>query len=130
MPSKFTLSKKERLKSKKSIAKLFASNVDIYKYPIKVLYSIGPLTVTPLQFAVSVPKRKFKKAVDRNLIKRRIREAYRIHKIPLQDQIINEERSLILMFIYVSQKIEPFEIIEKSTINLLEKINERIQTDT
>jgi ribonuclease P protein component len=68
----------------------------------------------PLKFAISVPKKKLKKAVDRNLIKRRCREAYRLNNSALKDLLTSHNKQLILMFIYLNHEIKEYITIEKS----------------
>lgn len=103
-----------RLKSKKAIDSLFVDGKSAFKYPIKLLYSPRFNNQTPSTYGVSVSKRSFKKAVDRNLIKRRMREAI---------QNINEHRleSHDVMLIYVGKEILDYKVIEKSVLSLLSK---------
>ena len=82
MNKKNTLGKKERLKSKKLIGKLFEEGKSIKKYPFRLIYLIQDKNSFKIktQASFSVPKRNFKKAVDRNRIKRLIKEAYRLEQ--------------------------------------------------
>lgn len=73
----------------------------------------------PVSILVSVPKKKFKKAVDRNLLKRRMREAYRKNKSFLVDHCRKSNKSLSLMFIYNSMNIESYADIESKIVVLL-----------
>jgi|TARA_B110000211_G_scaffold65085_1_gene74922 ribonuclease P protein component len=76
-----TLGKKERLKSRKLIGRLFEEGTSIKNFPYRLVYLSTEITsVFSVKASFSVPKRNFKKAVDRNRIKRLIREAYRLEK--------------------------------------------------
>lgn len=132
---RFTLNKSQRLKSEKTIGILFRSGNRQFKYPLKLHYTdytpgnpIYVETEYKLQFAVSVPKKKFKKAHDRNRIKRLIREAYRLN-MPL---IINQARlstQWALMFVYISDEELSFEKIQKTVIWHLQEFSKIVQYD-
>ncbi len=79
---KFTFKKSERLSSKKDIQELFNNGSSFYLYPFKVI-TLPADTSKLHQVLFSVPKRLFKRAVDRNLLKRRMREAYRLNNSEL-----------------------------------------------
>ena len=113
---KFTFPKSERLTQKKIIDSLFQKDSQIvskrFFYPFRVLYRAGDIKSDSPQILISVPKRKFKKAVDRNLIKRRSREAYRLTK-PLFQGLVTHKLPDIMGFIYIGTEIESFELIQK-----------------
>ena len=116
---RFTFKKYERLTSKKQMDDLFSSGKSSFCYPIKFLVSDTisvPGEMTKVLF--SVPKRNIKHANKRNLVKRRMREAYRLNK-----QILTRKDSIYVMaFIYTEKKPVDYPIIEKAIITLLRKI--------
>jgi ribonuclease P protein component len=101
-----TLKKAERLKSEKLIKELFKKGSSFYSYPLKLFYLPAEAPQTP-QVLFTVPKRKFKKAVDRNKIRRRMREAYRLNK-----DLIPADRAFYLAFVYIADKQEDYQLVE------------------
>ncbi len=130
---KKTLNKTERLKSRKLIGYLFEKGKRLYAHPLKMVYLINNNEETDslIKFAVTVPKKKFPLAVDRNLIKRRIREAYRNNKHELNKLISDQEGRLQVsfMFIQASDYIEEYSAIEKNVIILLQKLQRRLEKE-
>ncbi|MDM1063441.1 ribonuclease P protein component [Empedobacter falsenii] len=122
---KLTFGKNEKLKSRKAFDELFSDGKTCVSHPIRFVYKIKPKADYNIRVGVSVGKKKFKHAVDRNLLKRRAKEAYRLNKFLLEP---NEKYSIDLVMIYTSTKHQPFEVIEQSVKTLLEKLNEAIQT--
>lgn len=110
------LRKYERLSSEVVITKLFKSKQHLFIFPFKVIYILGDDAITKHnQMLISVPKKYFKSAVDRNLVKRRVREAYRLSKTLLDDG--PNAGKYIFAFIYVSSKILDY-------VSIKDKINE------
>ncbi len=125
-----TFTKAERLNSKKTIDQLFKKGSEktnsVFLYPFRVVCLFQPSNEKKtISIIISVSKRLFKKAVDRNLIKRRIREAYRLNK-----NLIYSDESIIfpsdIAFIYVGKEILTFEQIENKMKVVLKKIIELI----
>jgi ribonuclease P protein component len=120
---KFTFSKEERLNNKKTIQELFDKGSSFFLYPFKIFYL--PATITssvPAKILISVSKKGFKKAVDRNLLKRRIREAYRLNKHILHTD--KDNRPLLIGLIFVSKQILSFNDIENKLKLVLQRLNE------
>ena len=132
MATKFTLNKRERLKSKKLIEELFISGKKLYAHPLKLVYILRekPEGQPPILFSVSVPKKKFPAAVDRNQIKRRVREAYRLNKVTVIDKQEQSQLQVVCMFIQTSDYVEEYRVIEKTVSELLNKLGLRIGQKT
>jgi len=112
---RFRFRKSERLKSRKRIGLLFRKGRSHFKYPLKMVWqSVSDPERPGLQVAVSVPKRKVRKAVDRNRIKRQIREAWRLRKNRLSEQAANLGLRIDILFIYVDHKEVPHGKLEAS----------------
>lgn len=118
---RFTLGASEKLKSRKQITQLFEEGLSLKEYPIRLRFLKVEEADSQFKVAFSVPKRNFKLAVDRNRIKRMLREVYRLNK-----QIIFEgvEDNYILMFLYTDRTEWEYLDLEKKMILLLHKFVE------
>ena len=118
MQQSFT--KQERLKKSKLIAQLFAEGKSITVFPIKLIYlQIDHQSPYKIQAGVSASKRNFKKAVDRNRIKRLLREVYRINKYLIYDS--EHTKKHIFMFIYQGKTETDYHTLEEKMKSVLEK---------
>lgn len=123
----FTLHKEERLSSQKLIGELFTSGESFLSYPLKVVFLKTEIPQTyPVQAAFTVSKRNFKRAVKRNLLKRRMREAYRLNKPGLYPEITQKNLHLAVMFVYIGKDIAEFPAIEKAMISAFKKMLAKI----
>ena len=119
----YTFKKEERLCSKKLLDELFRNGSSFLLYPFRVTYKSAVLPEDVLvQIVISVPKRRFKRAHDRNLIKRRVREAYRLHKAILLYPHLTINRQLILGISYVGKDIVDYQFIEKKLMLVFERL--------
>jgi ribonuclease P protein component len=117
----FSFHKDERLCSKKIMDKLFADGKSIFVFPVKIVYlETSLLSKFPVQAAFTVGKRNFKRAVQRNLIKRRMREAYRLNKHQFYGEI--GEKQVAVFFIYTGKTISEYKQIESSVKKGLKKL--------
>ena len=105
MTPAFTFGRDERLKSRKTIGRLFAEGNSYVAYPLRVVWLPEPEGASAARVAVSVPKRVFKTAVARNRIKRQIREAYRLQKQAWYEKIGDSGHAGVsLMLVYVAKE--------------------------
>ena len=121
----FSYPKHEKLKSKKLIDLLFAEGKSVSKYPLRLVYVPVELeNDEKIKFGVSVSKKHFKKAVDRNYFKRVLRECYRLNKALLLD---NLEKPYVMMFFYQSKDKMSFTEMNEKTKLIFEKFLLEIQ---
>ncbi len=124
MPKPFGLSKTERLKSRKQIDELFEKGRGFSQFPIRVSYQFTTAVDGPLlQIGVTASKRHFKKAVDRNRIKRLLREAYRLQKQLVLPALEVSGKSGIVFFIYTDKTILPFATIKEAMAKCLKRLH-------
>ncbi|MCY1523162.1 Ribonuclease P protein component [compost metagenome] len=119
-----TFRKEERLCSKKSLDLLFKNGSSFLLYPFRVSYLfVDEVQTYPAQVVINVSKKRYKHAVDRNLIKRRIREAYRLQKQELLYAELLERSDLLLLSLqYVGKKKYEYTFLEKKMMLVLKKL--------
>jgi ribonuclease P protein component len=114
----FTYSKLEKLKSRKTIDLLFSEGKSVSKYPLRLVYAPTEGANEKVVFGVSVSKKYFKNASDRNYLKRVLRECYRLNKHLLHE---NTDKPYAFMFFYQTNELLTYQEIEEKTIQLFEK---------
>lgn len=114
----FRFQKRERLTRKRAIESLFQKGSSFSAFPLKVLYSPQNSVDNATQVLISVPARSFKKATDRNTLKRRIREGYRLNKA-----LLSASSAYALAYIYIAREILPSDIIHKAIQTSLRRLN-------
>lgn len=123
--------KEERLCSKKSLDLLFKNGSSFLLYPFRVTYHfVAEPHKFPAQVVINVAKKRYKHAVDRNLIKRRTREAYRLQKQDLLYRFLTEKPELLLLCLqYVGKEKYEYAFFEKKIALALKKLNSLITSN-
>lgn len=134
MKKPFSLPASERIKRKKNIDTLFQNGKAYFSFPYKVIYSTQPLLCdshdSPLQVAISVPKRLFKKAHDRNRLKRITKECYRLQKQALSTLLHSQNQSMLLLLLYTHPEEIPYAQLSKHMEKALTKLQDKVNMPT
>ena len=119
----YNFNKQEKLKSRKLIEKLFAGGKTFLVFPVKVVYMIvdEPMDF-PIKIGVSASKKNFKTAVDRNRIKRLLRENYRLNKHPLHDYMTNNGKQVALFFMFIDKTLPENSLLQKKMPLIIDKL--------
>lgn len=118
---RYFLGKENKLKSRNVIQQLFSQGKHVLVYPLKAVY-IFENEKHPLQAGVSASKRNFKKAVDRNRIKRLIREVYRLQKPALENHLIQNKQSLSIFLMYVGKEMPEYIQLKESVEKIIKRM--------
>ena len=119
---RYTFKKDEKLKSRKAIEQLFSGGKSFSNFPFRVLWNFNETSTAPLQTGFAVSSKHFKKAVDRNRVKRLMREAYRLQKNELQEQLKEQQKHLAVFFIYVGNELPEYQFIVNKIGNVLSRL--------
>ena len=125
---RYTFKKEEKLKSRKTIEQLFKDGKSFSNFPFRVLWKFSETSIAPLQSGFAVSSKHFKKAVDRNRIKRLMREAYRLQKNALQDQVTQQptgpggQKHLAVFFIYVGNELPEYGFIFEKMRHVIDRL--------
>lgn len=126
---RFTLSKEERICSKKLINELFTGNGrSMTAFPLRVVFMKRTIVDDQPRAAmlVSVPKRYFKHAVDRNRVKRQVREAFRRNKSIITQNLTDDHEALAMAFMWLTDEKFPSSEVENRMVRLLTRISESL----
>lgn len=124
---RFTLSKEERICSKKLINELFTGNGrSMTAFPLRVVFMKRTIVNDQPRAAmlVSVPKRYFKHAVDRNRVKRQVREAFRRNKSIITQNLTDDHEAVAMAFVWLTNEKYPSSEVENRMVRLLTRISE------
>lgn len=126
---RFTLSKEERICSKKLINELFTGNGrSMTAFPLRVVFMKRTIVDDQPRAAmlVSVPKRYFKHAVDRNRVKRQVREAFRRNKSIITQNLTDDHEAVAMAFVWLTDEKFPSSEVENHMVRLLTRISESL----
>lgn len=127
----YTLDKNERLSGEKRIDALFATGESFIAYPLRIVYLKRDSEAEPLQppvvMMVSVSKKRFKRAVKRNRVKRLVREAFRLSKEDFVALAANSQTSFDIAFLYLNSELPDYQSIEKAIRKTINILTEKLQ---
>ena len=101
---------------------LFQKGMVVKAWPVTAFYFKGTFSDTPVRMAVSVPKKRIRLAVNRNRIKRMMREAYRLHQNQISDFFRDKKISLSIMFVFNANEVPEYKLIESKIILILQRL--------
>ena len=123
LKGRYTFGEEEKLKRKKIIDQLFKEGKSASQSGFTLVYLNTPLiTFYPAQAGFSVPKKNFKHAVDRNRIKRLMREVYRMHKFALYEKLVERKQQTAMMWVYKGKELPESEFVLKAMLACLKKL--------
>lgn len=127
MKSDFSYGAIEKLKSRKLLEQVFTKGRSFSVFPLKVFYILvdEPLNF-PLKTGVGVSSRNFKKATDRNRIKRLLREAYRLSKRDLLQKITDEKKQVAVFILYIDKTLPSLAIVQQKMMVALDKLANQV----
>lgn len=114
-PTQFSYNKKEKLKSRKQLEQIFTEGKSFNIFPVKIFYALNEEQDNIIKTGVGVSRKIFRKSVERNKIKRLLREAYRTEKVELLNYLEKNKKQIALFFLYID-KTEPDYFSLKQTI--------------
>lgn len=123
---RFTLRPFEKLKSRKLIDELFKKGKSFNDFPFRIIYLFAEDNKSQLQAGFAVSSKNFKRAVDRNRIKRLMREAYRFQKNPLQKVLEEKQRNLVVFIVFSGKELPVFTGTKEKIQSLLRRLEQMI----
>ena len=127
MPASNSYAKAEKLKSRKALNALFTGGKSFAVFPVKIFWMpAAPDSDRPMQAGVGVSARHFKKAVDRNRIKRLLRECYRLNKHSLLATLEAKEKKVVVFFLYVGKELPDYTMLNEKMQQALTKFEEQL----
>lgn len=127
MQNRNTFSKKEHLFGETTVDLLYEKGLSLFLYPYRLMFRLVDDEEVPVRCLVSASKKRFKHAVDRNHLKRQMREAYRLNKHSLFSFLEKNGQHLHLAIHFVGDKIESSAFMQKKMIQLLSKLEKQLQ---
>lgn len=128
MDNRFTLKKPERISLQREIDRLFSHGDAFISYPLRIVYlKQEPFSGAKISILVSVPKKKFKRAVKRNRMKRLIREAYRLNKSALIEYCREKETGFLIAFLFIGNELFQWKEMEAAMQKAIRVLKEKAE---
>lgn len=119
----FKLKKDEKLCSRTAVDLLFGEGKSLMAFPLRAAYRLRPRGEYPVQFLISIPKKRIRHAVGRVTLRRRVREAYRLNRRELLQAPLGETGwGVDIAFVYLDSSLAPYSVINEKMISLLNRI--------
>lgn len=130
MGQKFRFTKQEKLTGETVVTELFLQGASFIAYPVRVVWSASKSEDSPsLKVLMSVPKKKLKHAVDRNRVKRLLREAYRLHKEELTTMVTVQQLQVRMAFVWIPNEVLDYAKVERKVIDALSKMQKLLTSE-
>lgn len=119
----YKLNKDEKLCSRTAVNRLFDEGKSLMAFPLRAAYRLRPAGDHPVQFLISIPKKRIRKAVGRVTLRRRTREAYRLNRRHLLTPVLEQQGvGVDIAFVYLDNTLAPYSVINEKMTNLLTRI--------
>lgn len=126
----FKLNKDEKLCSRTAVERLFGEGKSLMAFPLRAAYRLRPRGEQPVQFLISIPKKRIRKAVQRVMLRRRVREAYRLNRRQLLVPTLEQaDWGVDIAFVYLDTSVAPYDVIEEKITSLLTRIAQAAATE-
>jgi len=131
MAKTFSYSAKEKLKSRKLMEELFSGGKSFSVFPVKLFYKEVKEPIDfPVKAGVGASSKRFKKAVERNRIKRLLRESYRLNKLPLIEFATREKKQVAVFFLFIDKVLPDYTILQEKMPLLIDKLIKQLNENT
>ncbi len=119
----YKLNKSEKLRSRAAIERLFGGGKSLMAFPLRAAFRLRPRGEQPVQFLITIPKKRIRKAVNRVTLRRRTREAYRLSRNELLVKTLDDlDIGVDIAFVYLDNSPAPYSVINEKVVSLLTRI--------
>ena len=126
MHADYSYNKTEKLKSRKMLNEIFTSGKSFSVFPVKVFYILPATKEHTVNAGVGVSAKNFRKAVERNRIKRLLRECYRLNKLSLHETVAGKQKSIAVFFLYIGKEMPEYAMLNEKMQKAITKLEEAL----